>query len=163
MSRDFLAGYTVEQIHAAYRVIPGWLGILDRAGLPLSRIEALDAYAERYEAAERQMERDYDAYWRTGEGAERLAEYVRELMPPTKGRVSEDQVLRARRAPLSRVVEVDKRGYAFCPLNKHSTRKLKANTAYGWCFACSEGIDAIGYLMRFRGASFSAAVQELAR
>ena len=161
-----LAGYSVAEIHAAWHSVPGWLGILDRAGMRLSRIEALDAYADRMAEFEREQEAQYWAWWRE-DGRKQLAAFIASEQPEplNSGRVTDEQIFAARQVPIASLMDVDKRGYAECPFTKHKRgRRFSTKNGIGFCFDCREKpLDAIGYLMKFRGMKFAAAVQELAR
>ena len=93
-----------------------------------------------------------------------LCQYQRERSgKENAGQLTDDQIVRARQAPISGLLEVNKYGYALCPFHEDEKPSFWTKGGFGYCFSCHESCDSIGFLMRVKGMEFKDAVLSLCR
>lgn len=146
---------------------PAWLPFLcERLGLDAKEEEYLTDLDDEWLASGK----DWEKHWRKGMGAMAI-QFQREAVKstPTKsGRLTEDQIRRARSRPLETVlVEPPTKWLIHCPVHLERTGRqdihpsMLVRGGFGYCFSCGGSLDSIGYLMKLRGLSFRQAVEAL--
>jgi hypothetical protein len=85
------------------------------------------------------------------------------LSPVKKGRITDEDILRAKEYPFDQLIEF-KKGFALCPFHEEKTPSLSWNKKNNkiHCFgACSKSWDTIQFLIDSEGVSFIEAVKKL--
>jgi len=78
------------------------------------------------------------------------------------GKVSDQDVERARLYPLERLIEnLPKDGRIPCPFHEGEGRNFLVKNSYGYCFTCAVSVDAIKWLMDIDRMNFTDAVRRL--
>lgn len=77
--------------------------------------------------------------------------------------VDDSTVERARAVPISKLLEVNRAGYALCPFHDDKKPSFWTKGGFGHCFVCNKTTDSIGYLMDIKGYAFKDAVEYLSR
>ncbi len=77
------------------------------------------------------------------------------------GKISDEDIQRARDYPISDLLEIKKKGNICCPFHddKHPSASIKNNRLH--CFACNETWDAIDIIIKKEGLNFTEAVKLL--
>lgn len=86
---------------------------------------------------------------------------MRRIEPEAFDNITDDQIERARKFPLWRLMGLPHKKNILCPFHKERSPSFSAGI-WGYCFTCKSYMDSIGYVMANRSLTFSDAVRELA-
>jgi hypothetical protein len=78
------------------------------------------------------------------------------------GKVTEQDIIKAKETPITNFLEVNRMGFARCPFHKddHPSLKVYKNNRW-WCYSCNTGSDVIDLIMAIQKVDFIEAVKYL--
>lgn len=80
------------------------------------------------------------------------------------GKITEQDIMRAKEEPIINYIEVNRMGFAHCPFHedKHASLKVYKSNRW-WCYSENVGGDVIDLVMKMRGVKFLEAVKIILR
>ena len=78
-------------------------------------------------------------------------------------KITEQDIIRAKEVPIESLLEINRAGFASCPLHKddHASLRIYKDTNRWWCFSHQEGGDVIDLVMLLHKCLFVEAVKKL--
>ena len=101
-----------------------------------------------------------------GEDIKNIENRIREInryfpQQEIKGRITDEDIERARNFPFTELIKSNKAGFATCPFHIDKTPSFYIKKNFGHCFSCGKTVDTIQFLIEVEGLSFIQAVKNL--